>query len=343
MPFEDIPLFDNHAHPWLRQPSEPLPRYFTEAEFPRDDTLFYRSVVRDLAAFLGCSPDDVPAARESPDYARRLVRDANIAHVLLDDGYPREGAYSVAECASLGGFTAHRVLRLERVAEDLLEIHTTLPALEAALLHELERHDFVAIKSIIAYRSGLAIDAPDAEAASHGLKPGRLTHKPLLDYLLHVTAEWATRHAVPLHLHSGFGDHDVDLRLANPLHLRPLLESGVLGRSPLVLLHASYPFVREAAYLATVYPHVFVDLSEVSPLLAGSALTRVVEELVGLAPITRLLYGSDAWGIPDWLWLAARATRRALSEALRWLPDSEGHWTAQRILHDNAAELYAAR
>jgi hypothetical protein len=343
VPFDDIPLFDNHAHPWLRQPSEPLPRYFTEAEFPRDDTLFYRHALRELAVFLQCAPEEVAAVRQTADYALRLVRDANLSTVLLDDGYPREGAYSVAECASLGGFTAHRVLRLERVAEDLLEVYSSLPALETALLRELDRHDFVAIKSIIAYRSGLAVEPPDAAAAALGLKPGRLTHKPLLDYLLHVAAAWAAEHHVPLHLHTGFGDRDVDLRRANPLHVRPLLESGVLGTSPLVLLHASYPFVREAAYLATVYPHVYVDLSEVSPLLAGPALTRVVEELVGLAPITRLLYGSDAWGIPDWLWLAARASRSALAAALAWFPESEARWAAQRILHDNAAELYAAR
>jgi predicted TIM-barrel fold metal-dependent hydrolase len=170
--------------------------------------------------------------------------------------------------------------------------------------------------------------------------PGRLTSKPLLDYLLGVAADWCATHGLPLHLHTGFGDRDVDLRLANPLHLRPLLESGRLGGSPLVLLHASYPYTREAAYLASVYPNLYVDLSLVSPLLAGPALTHVFQDLLGLAPVTRLLYGSDAWGIPDWLWLAARATRRALGDALSWLPPAEAEWAARRILHDNAAELY---
>ena len=169
--------------------------------------------------------------------------------------------------------------------------------------------------------------------------PGRLTSKPLLDYLLLTAAEWAAAHQLPLHLHTGFGDRDLDLRLADPLHLRPLLERGLEAR--LVLLHASYPYTRHAAYLASVYPNVYVDLSLVSPLLAGPALTRALEDLLGQAPVTRLLYGSDAWGIPDWLWLAARATRRALAEALAWLPAAEQTWTAQRILHDNAAELYS--
>jgi hypothetical protein len=346
VPFEDIALFDNHAHPWLRSPSEPFGRFFTEAPFARADTLFYRSAIRELASLLDCPPDEasVLAARARPDYPLLLARDANVAAVLLDDGYPREGAYTVPECATLGGFQAHRVLRLERVAEDLLDRTDSLAELESLLLAELQtaRPGIVALKSIIAYRSGLAISPPDALAAQSGVKPGRLTHKPLLDYLFHVAARFCADTTLPLHVHTGFGDRDLDLRLANPLHLRPVLEAGPLGTTtPLVLLHTSYPYVREAAYLASVYPSVYVDLSQASPLLAGPAITRTLEELLALAPVTRLLYGSDAWGIPDWLWLAARATRRALAEALSWLPAYESDWAAERILHANAAELYA--
>jgi predicted TIM-barrel fold metal-dependent hydrolase len=207
----------------------------------------------------------------------------------------------------------------------------------------------VALKSIIAYRSGLAV-APvartDAERAlvevqaAWGGTPGRLAAKPLLDHLLPLAAEWAADHGLPLHFHTGFGDRDVDLRLANPLHLRALLEGGALARSRVVLLHASYPYVREAAYMANVYPNLSVDISEVSPLLAGPGLARVLEELLALAPVTKLLYGSDAWGVPEWFWLAARATRHALAEALAWLPASEQEWAAHRILRDNSTDLH---
>src|SRR5437763_435863 len=167
-----------------------------------------------------------------------------------------------------------------------------------------------------------------------------LAARALLDHLLPLAAEWAVEQGLPLHFHSGFGDRDVDLRLANPLHLRPLLEGGALTRGRVVLLHASYPYVREAAYMANVYPNLYVDFSQAAPLLAGPGLTRVLEELLALAPVTKILYGSDAWGIPEWFWLAARAARRALANALAWLPAAEANWAARRILHDNAAELY---
>ena len=51
-----------------------------------------------------------------------------------------------------------------------------------------------------------------------------------------------------------FGDKDLDLRLTNPLHLRDVLGDKRFSKSRLVLLHASYPFTKEASYLASVYP-----------------------------------------------------------------------------------------
>jgi uncharacterized protein len=344
--FEDIPLIDNHAHAWMRLADEPYSRYFTEGPLARPDTLFYRHALRELAGFLGCEADEasvVAARQRDPGLVRRMAEDARLQTVLVDNGYPREGGVSLAEMGDVLGVQTRRVVRLERVAEDLLPGRADLAGLTQAVVDALDaaRPGLAAVKSVIAYRSGLAIEPVEADQAARALAqitPGRLTSKPLLDYLLGVAADWCSQQRVPLHLHTGFGDRDVDLRQANPLHLRPLLEGGF--DAPLVLLHTGYPYTREAAYLANVYPNVYVDLSLASPLLAGPALTHVFEDLLGLAPVTRLLYGSDAWGIPDWLWLAARATRRALADALSWLPREEADWAARRILHDNAAELY---
>jgi hypothetical protein len=389
--FDDIPLIDDHAHPMLPPEAaarEPFARYFSEGHDSdtvarhAPNALFYRQALRQLAGLLGCEASEqavvaTRAAQPFEGYLRRLLTEAGVEAVLLDDGYPRTGALSPAETAAIlgslrdsdslrgreGEVRVRRVQRLERLIEDLLPAHESLASLETAMIGELgaARPELAALKSVIAYRSGLAITRPDraeveraqAEArvgATHASPSGqgearvvptnRLTSKPLLDHLVPLAAEWAAGQGLPLQLHTGFGDRDVDLRLANPLHLRPLLEGGALSRGPVVLLHASYPYVREAAYLASVYPNVYVDFSQAAPLLAGPALTRVLEELLALAPVTKILYGSDAWGIPEWFWLAARAARRALANALAWLPAAEASWAARRILHDNAAELY---
>jgi uncharacterized protein len=341
IPFDDIPLIDDHAHPLLLpEPAsaEPFARYFTEGHDAETvarhapATLFYRWALRELSTFLGCEPEEqavvaARAARPMGHYLRDLLADAGVERVLIDDGYPRTGALTVDQMAAAGGVRAGRVLRIERLLEDLI------PGRE----------------SIFAYRRGLAIERPPAAAAglalaelqqTWGSEPGRLASKPLLDAVLPAVFDWAGARGLPVQFHTGFGDRDVDLRLANPVLLRPLLEGGALARTRVVLLHTSYPYVREAAYLANVYPNVSVDLSEAAPLLAGPGLTRVLEELLSLAPVTKLLYGSDAWGVPEWFWLAARAARRALAEALAWLPEAEQRWAARCILHDNAVATY---
>jgi predicted TIM-barrel fold metal-dependent hydrolase len=97
----------------------------------------------------------------------------------------------------------------------------------------------------------------------------RLATKPLNDYLLLRALEIAERQTMPVQIHTGFGDADLDLREANPLHLRPLLESGQYANVPFVLLHASYPYVRELGYLAAIYANVYADVGLAIPRLAA--------------------------------------------------------------------------
>jgi len=374
-PFADVPLIDGHAHPPLTPEvarEAPFARYFTEGHEPQTvaadapHTLFFGQALRELAALLGCAPeaDAVRAAREAQDaaaYLRRLLAGAGAVHLLLDDGYPRRGALTPAEVAAAGGVTTWRVLRIERLLEDLIPAHETLGALEGAFLGALDAAarpadgtpgapdvPLVALKSIAAYRGGLALGPADAAAARGALAavraawggaPGRLEARPLLAYFLPRAAAWAGANGRPLQVHTGFGDRDLDLRLADPLLLRPLLD-GALGSARVVLLHLAYPYVRQAAYLAAVYPRVSLDLSLAAPLLAGPGPTRALEDALALIPVTKLLYGSDAWGIPEWFWLAAGAARRALGAALAWLPGDEARRVARGVLHANAGALY---
>src|SRR5689334_3783132 len=129
--FDDIPLVDDHAHPMLSPAAvarEPFARFFTESHDPATIerhapyTLFYRQALRDLAAFLGCDLAEgaIVAARAAQPvgvHLRRLLADARVEVLLIDDGYPRSGAISVAEMAALGGVRAGRIVRIERLVE----------------------------------------------------------------------------------------------------------------------------------------------------------------------------------------------------------------------------------
>ncbi|HEX6484698.1 MAG TPA: hypothetical protein VF043_38115, partial [Ktedonobacteraceae bacterium] len=66
-------------------------------------------------------------------------------------------------------------------------------------------------------------------------------HKPLLDTLLLVTFMEAARQELPVQFHTGYGDTDADMLLANPLHLRAVLERREYRAMPVVLLHEAIP------------------------------------------------------------------------------------------------------
>jgi len=150
---------------------------------------------------------------------------------------------------------------------------------------------------------------------------------------------------MPVQIHTGFGDADLDLREANPLHLRPLLESGQYANVPFVLLHASYPYVRELGYLAAIYANVYADVGLAIPHLAAE-IPAMLRQLLSLAPSTKVVYSSDASQIPELFWLAARWGRRGLGTvldeliALGALDGGEALAVARGVLGGNAAGIY---
>jgi hypothetical protein len=366
-----VPILDHHCHALLRPgPLAPavFQQFFTESLDPtvraRDvpTTVFFRWALRELAGFLGCAPtvDAVLEARAAAagGLAGRMLRDANIAVLLVDLGY------QVGEMSTLGELRTrlpcriHSILRLETLAQDLILRHERFDAVVDAFVASVEgarAAGHVGLKSIIAYRTGLAVGTPRRADAARAFGPLRararregrirLAAKPVTDYLLRAALDVAARQALPVQLHTGFGDSDVDLLQSNPLLLRPLLEDRRFASVPFVLLHGAYPYVRELSYLAALYPNVHVDLGLAIPHVA-SDLPGVVRQALSLAPTSRVLFSSDASGVPDLYWLAARWGRRALGTVLEELVrdgalgGDEALEVAEDILGRNAARLY---
>src|SRR6185312_2407794 len=103
----------------------------------------------------------------------------------------------------------------------------------------------VAVKSIVAYRWGLAIPperpspAEVTRAAGDwlGAGAGRLTDPVLLRHVL-----WAgVDSGLPSQLHTGFGDRDLALTEADPARAQPFLAAVAGAGVPVILLHC-YPF-----------------------------------------------------------------------------------------------------
>jgi predicted TIM-barrel fold metal-dependent hydrolase len=115
---------------------------------------------------------------------------------------------------------------------------------------------------------------------------------------------------------------------------------------PIVLLHESYPFTREAAYLAAVYPNAYLDISYSIPFLDYHELLACTNQALGAAPWSKILYSSDGHSIPEHGWLGAIHVRRVLAEALDRrmalgvLDAGEARAAAAAILHQNSERLY---
>jgi uncharacterized protein len=369
-----VPVVDNHCHGILRdQTFEDIASWrqtFTESTdpgMPRDhvaSTALYRRLIRMLASFLGCEPEEeaVYSARTEKDgreLTGALLRAANVDTFLLDAGFPPpETLLQVAELGELGGCRAEPMLRLEILMESLLAENAFLEDVKEALAAELgdvRSGGYVALKSIAAYRTGLDIrewPREEAEESFHeyrrvaGAGPERLVHKPLLDTLLHVAFAQAARQEVPVQFHVGYGDADTDLLLGNPLYLRQVLQRSDFRGMPVVLLHECYPYTRLGGYLAAVYENVYLDLSYGIPLLAYGEMLSFTRQALGVAPISKLMYSSDGIGVPELHWISAIDGRRAIGQALGEmvahgelsLPEAEA--AGESILRDNATRLY---
>jgi predicted TIM-barrel fold metal-dependent hydrolase len=218
-------------------------------------------------------------------------------------------------------------MRIEQVAE------TVGPGGVPDAISTARARGYVALKTIAAYRGGLDLDALPAPA-----RMDRLEGAPLRDVLLAaLEANEATGDPLPVQVHTGFGDSDLLLPAARPGLLKPLIER--FRATTWVLLHC-YPFVREAGWLAHVYGNVFFDVSLTIPHVARPA--TALYEALELAPVSKLLYATDASRTPELYLLGARWWRESLGEVLpALLPDDAAAAQAARmILRENARAVY---
>jgi uncharacterized protein len=341
---------DHHCHSlvsgWAKADARPWPswrRCFTESTNERvlardvPDLLGYRHFLRALGGVVGVDSSDereVLAARDqlaeadAEGYLRRLLDHAGIAAMLVDTGFGGAGTLPLSDLERGTGRPVWEVVRIESVVEEVLAtggpptdtLDGLVDAFEERITEAIEG-GAVALKSVLAYRSGLrmepvgmgelrgAFDRLDLAAQS------RRFDDPVLGPLLaRRAAEVAALWSVPLQFHTGFGDEDLHLPAADPTLLRPLLNDPRTEGCPIVLLHC-YPFVGGAAAMAGAYPQVYLDLSLALPL-AEPIAAGVVREALGLCPTSKLLAASDGHSFPEMHWWGATVWHRALEAVL---------------------------
>jgi hypothetical protein len=278
----------------------------------------------------------LPPHAELPDYvarraelgatevSKRFLVAAGMSALCVDTGFTPEPLTSPAELGGLAGATAYEIVRLERVAEDVVAAGIGAAGFADAVRSALATRtaSAVGVKSIAAYRTGLDLNPErpsdaevtaaagrwlDASALPAHTGPPRIADQTLQRFLIWSGVDLG----LPVQFHVGYGDSDVDLHRCNPLLLTPLLRAIQPTGVPVMLLH-NYPYHREAGYLAQVFPQVYVDAGLATHNLGHRAPVLLAEALE-LAPFGKFLYSSDAFGLPELYYLAAVLFRTALS------------------------------
>jgi len=370
---ERVELVDHHVHGAFRADgsrarfenglneasTDPLPQWMA----PLDSQLGF-AVRRWCAPLLDlpthAAPDDYWERRNQlgeREVSRRFLTAAGVREWIVDTGFGSGDVLEPAELSLLsGGASSREIVRLESVAEELVAGESGAAdypeRFRSALAARVTATAAVGVKSVIAYRTGFDVDLsrPHDDAVQRAAErwadqqraeaTPRLTDPTLLAFGLHAAIDQGR----PLQLHVGFGDRDLDLHRVNPLFLLEFLRTPSVQRVP-VFLHC-YPFEREAGYLAQAFANVYLDVGLAVNYL-GAASTNLVARSFELAPFSKILYSSDAWGPSELHYLGARLWRNAVARIVgEWVAQDE--WSladATRIIEavasENARRAYA--
>ncbi|MFF4249964.1 amidohydrolase family protein [Streptomyces sp. NPDC001663] len=259
---------------------------------------------------------------------RRFLAAAGTGVFCVDTGYAPDGLTTPAELAGTAGGTAYEVVRLEGVAEAVaakgVDPDEYGAVFRATAQEAVRRPGVVGVKSVAAYRTGFDLDparpsdADVTEAARHWLaRGGRLDDPVLVRHLLWTAVDLG----LPLQLHTGFGDNDIRLHRVDPTHLTDWLHL-TAGTIPVLLLHC-WPYQRQAAYLAAVFEHVYLDVGLTLHYVGPGRARAIVEEALEITPFRKVLYSSDAYGVAEFYCLGALAFRQGLAGLLQDRVDAD--------------------
>ncbi len=378
----NLSVIDGHCHAFLpERETEPFERYLSISMSSKSMantpyTFLYKQVERELSRVLNCEPQEAFKKRnemyrtDPVGLVRTYYQDAKIDTMLVDVGYPslEWSGYTIpiTEFQRLVPCKVRPIYRIDNIIMKMVakgkSFQQTADALNEEIDQAVKQERAVSLKSIVAYFTGLDVkrvpwkeaERSFARLRSVARKGKRVQDafwrnpwaKKVMDHFLFVAAERSMELNVPIQIHTGIGEAPAeDLRLANPLLLYDLISDPALEDAKIVMAHCGYPYVEEVGFLVNTYPNVYVDLSEMVPFISVGIKDRILR-LFEMAPVNKIMYGSDGDKIPEVAWIASLEAKRALGAALDELilsnQASEG-WAmeiARRIFVENSREVY---
>jgi uncharacterized protein len=350
--------------------------------FHVQESIFVKYLTKELAGFLKCAPkfETVIAARNERarghygQYMGDLFRDVHLTNAMVDtgccDGLGASAFTTYAE--AIQPCTMRAIARIETIQTPLFREDISFEDLESRYTasvrkaldgdgnfgfkswgmkwHQMERLGVVkpcydpaeAKKSWEDYKRSRSAPSTDREeVADRGRR--------LKEYFLTIALEECMKRDMPMQIHSGDGEAPgVILRRQHPYNLEEVVRfdrDGVMRMPKLIPIHAGYPLVGEAAWLSHLYTNCYFEISLMNPTI-HQGLEHRFGEILEAVPMSKILFGSDSWDVPEYNWLAGRWGKRYLSRALAVyvkegiLTRDEALEGAQMMLYKNNRRIY---
>ena len=381
--FTHVPFIDHHCHPYEHEKAQLDPEFLAReffhgmADIPipgvkkaklwgATDELRYhfpnmgvvQTMVCQLSKVLHCPAELEAVAYERnrrtfesfAAYAQLLYKDAGIVATVIDSGLPKNDPL-----LDLHPGKKLRLFQFEPPLQKLLQqsesYRQLLRDFQESLDRSIRQDGFVGVKVHLAEQVGFGVEPisdSEAEALFPSAKAGNSdAYKKLYVAIFTATLLQCQELGVPVHLHSGFtgGLWDGPIYNADPFLLAPLLRRPAFLKTKVVLLHAGYPWTKQAGQLAHAFPHVWVDMGQISPW-ASLRIAECYRDVIAWAPLSKVVVGSGGHGTPEIAWLSAKTAKIALGEVLGdavrlgLMVPKHAEKAGRMILHDNAARMY---
>jgi len=132
---------------------------------------------------------------------------------------------------------------------------------------------------------------------------------------------------------------------ASPSFLLPLLRTKAYTDTKVHLVHGGYPWVEEAAFIVSILPNVYMDISLQNPFV-GHGVKRILSQVFEFAPFDKVMYGSDAFTVPEMNWLGVHLFKECFEQVLQsWVEsdyvDAEtARYIGEMVLYRNFDSIY---
>ncbi|MGC4153386.1 MAG: amidohydrolase family protein [Propionicimonas sp.] len=315
-------------------------------------------------------PEIVAAAQQrNPEHSRqtfdRLGIRATLTHFLM---MPHFGHYDTVrqflagsltfepgfwpQLGTLGLHQFHdrdQLLQVSELAGVEINDLDSLSEAIARIVAECVSRGVVGYKDHRAYTAGLAFGVPDRRAAEQQLAAllrGEQSAEGALalsDYLFDRLIQLAADLSLPVALHTGYKQKDVD-RGASLQLMRPLL-----SRYPGVrfdVYHLNYPYLEDQLEVVKSHPNVYANCCW-THIIDPAYTVAFLKSAIGAIPANHIFgYGSDFAVLPEACVPHLELALGNIAEALAWairrriLSRSTALEIAQLWLHDNPAQVY---